>query len=315
LVGLVAMAFIAVACGSNDNTSAGPTGSTGSTGATGSTGTSPTVAQTAADCAQNATLTTSGTFTVGTDNPAYPPYFQGGTTKASDWKFNDPTNNKGFESAVAYAAADKLGFTSDQVKWVVVPFNQSYAPGAKSFDVDINEISYKPARAQAVDFSESYYDVNQALVAVKGTAITQATSIADLKAYTLASNLGSTSYDYIVNVIQPDNQPGVYQKLADAVAAINAGQIDGLVVDLPTALYMADPYVQQVKNSTVVGQFPNPAGSTPEYFGMVLAKDSSLTSCVNLALEEMKADGSLAALTTKWLSEKTNVGTVPEFGS
>jgi polar amino acid transport system substrate-binding protein len=312
LIGLVAMTFVAVACGSNDD-NAGATGSTGSTGPTGATS-SPTAAQTAADCAQGATLTAPGTFTVGTDNPAYPPYFQGGTAKGSEWKFNDPNNDKGFESTVAYAVADKLGFSADQVMWTVVPFAQSYAPGPKSFDVDINQISYKPARAQAVDFSESYYDVNQALVAVKGTPITQATTIADLKPYTLASQLGTTSYDYIVNTIQPDDQPGVYQKLSDAVAAINAGQIDGLVVDLPTALYMADPFVQQVKHSTVVGQFPNPSDATPEYFGMVLPKDSSLTACVNLALQEMKDDGSLAALTKEWLSDKTNVGTVPEFG-
>ncbi len=168
--------------------------------------------------------------------------------------------------------ADKLGFSADQVSWIVVPFVQSYAPGPKDFDVDINQISYKPARAKAVDFSESYYDVNQALIGIKGTPITSATSIADLKDYLLATQLGTTSYDYIQNVIQPTQQPGVYQKLSDAVAAINAGQVDGLVVDYPTALYMADPYVQQVKNSVVVGQFPNPEGSTPEYFGMVLAE-------------------------------------------
>ena len=303
LVGLAALAIVGVAC-ANANTGAGPTPTA-----------SPSVALTAADCAKNATFLTGSTFTVGTDNPAFPPYFQGGTTKGSDWKFNDPNNDKGFESAVAYAVAEKLGFSADQVKWIVVPFTQSYAPGTKSFDVDINQISYKPARAQAVDFSESYYDVNQALVAVKGTPITQATSIADLKSYVLATQLGTTSYDYIQNVIQPTQQPGVYQKLSDAVAAINAGQVDGLVVDLPTALYMADPYVQQVKNSTVVGQFPNPAGSSPEYFGMVLPKGSSLTACVNQALEEMKQSGELDAITTKWLSEKTNVGTVPVFNT
>ena len=166
-----------------------------------------------------------------------------------------------------------------------------------------------------MDFSESYYDVNQALVAVKGTPITQATTIADLKRYTLASQLGTTSYDYIVNTIQPDNQPGVYRSSRTRSRLINAGQVDGLVVDLPTALYMADPFVQQVKHSTVVGQFPNPPDATPEYFGMVLPKGSSLTGCVNMAIQEMKADGSLAALTKEWLSQKTNVGTVPEFGS
>ena len=218
-----------MAC-ADDNTGASSTPS-----ATETTSESPSAAATAASCAEGATFATSGTFTVGTDNPAYPPYFQGGTEKDSDWKFNDPNNGQGFESAVAFAVADKLGFTADQVTWTVVPFAQSYAPGPKTFDVDINQISYKPARAEAVDFSESYYDVNQALIGIKDTPITSATSIADLKDYLLATQLGTTSYDYIQNVIQPTQQAGVYQKLSDAVAAINAGQVDGLVVDYPTA--------------------------------------------------------------------------------
>jgi polar amino acid transport system substrate-binding protein len=306
MVGLMALTLFAVAC-ADDNTGAS------SPSATETTSGSPSAAATAASCAEGANFTTSGTFTVGTDNPAFPPYFQGGTEKGSDWKFNDPNNGQGFESAVAFAVADKLGFTADQVTWTVVPFAQSYAPGPKTFDVDINQISYKPARAEAVDFSESYYDVNQALIGIKGTPITSATSIADLKDYLLATQLGTTSYDYIQNVIQPTQQAGVYQKLSDAVAAINAGQVDGLVVDYPTALYMADPFVQQVKNSVVVGQFPNPEGSTPEYFGMVLPKGSPLTACVNLAIAELKADGTLDAITKEWLSDKTNVGTVPEF--
>jgi polar amino acid transport system substrate-binding protein len=269
---------------------------------------------TAAKCAKSVTTyVTPDKLTIGTDNPAYPPYFQGDNTKGTEWKLNNPATGKGFESAVAYEVAKRMGFAPDQVTWAVVPFVQSYAPGNKSFDFDINQISYSKPRAQQVDFSDSYYDVNQALVAVKGTPITQATSIADLKQYTLAAPLGTTSYDYIKNVIGA--KVGVYQKLSDTVAALNAGQVDGIVVDLPTALYIADPYVQEVKNSVVVGQFPNPPGAKPEHFGMVLAKGSPLTQCVDLALAEMKADRTLEAITTKWLSEKTNVGTVPVFKS
>jgi polar amino acid transport system substrate-binding protein len=300
---LVAFALVMAACSNK----AEPGGSS----ATPTSGGSPSVAATAADCAQSATFLSSGTLTIGTSEPAYPPYFGGGKPKGSDWTINDPNTGKGFESAAAYEVAKRLGFTSDQVTWAMVKFAQSYAPGTKPFDFDINEISYKPQRAQAVDFSESYYDVNQALVVVKGTPIASATSIADLKSYTLAAPLGTTSYDLITDVIKPDSEPGVYQTQSDAVAAINAGQVDGLVVDLPTALYMADPYVQQAKNSTVLGQFENAAGSTPEYFGMVFAKGSSLTSCVNLALAEMKADGTLQDITKEWLSDKTNVGEVP----
>jgi polar amino acid transport system substrate-binding protein len=300
-VGVAVVALVAAACSKKEaSTSAAAPPASGST------------TQTAAECAQNATFVTDGAVTIGTDNPAYPPYFQGGTEKGSEWKINDPNTGKGFESAVGYEIANRLGISN--VKWVVVPFTKSYAPGTKDFDFDLNQVSYKKSRAQAVDFSTSYYDVNQALVAVKGTPITNATTVADLKPYKLAAPLGTTSYDTITNVIQPDNQPGVYQSLADSVAALNAGQVDGIVVDYPTALYIADPYVQQVKNSVVVGQFANPEGSTPEYFGAVLAKDSSLTPCVDLALAEMKADGTLQAITKKWLSEKTNVGSVPVFG-
>lgn len=275
---------------------------------------SPSPGATAADCAKGVTTYVSpGTLTVGTDNPAYPPYFQGGAAKESQWKLNDPATGKGFESAVAYAVSGAMGFSPDNVQWVVAPFNQTYAPGAKSWDFAIEQISYSTKRASAVDFSESYYDVNQALVAVKGTPITSATSLADLQGYTLAAPTGTTSYDYIVDVIKPTKEPGAYSTLSDTVAAINAHQVDGIVVDLPTALYIADPFVQEVKNSVVVGQFPTVG--TPEHFGMTFVKGNPLVGCVNQALAELKSDGTLQAITTKWLSEKTNVGSVPVFST
>jgi polar amino acid transport system substrate-binding protein len=308
----IAVAGLLLAACAEEEPTVGETGVTGATGETAATGaTGPTAAVTAADCAATATFVSPGTLTIGTDNPAYPPYFQGGTTKDSEWKFNDPNNGEGFESAVGYAIAERLGFSADQVTWIVVPFKEAYAPGPKSFDLDLNQVSFSTKRAEAVDFSESYYDVNQALVVVEGTPITEATSIADLQQYTLATQLGTTSADLISDYI--GTEPAVYQKLADAVAAINAGQVDGLVVDYPTALYIADPFVQQVKDSIVLAQFPNEAVEGGEYFGAVLAKGSSLTECVNLALQEMKADGTLDAITTEWLSEKTNVGEVPVF--
>ena len=223
LLGLVALTMIAVAC--SKTTTATPASSG-----------SPSTTQTAQECAGSAPFVKDGTLMVGTDNPAYPPYFQGGTTKGSEWQINDPSTGKGFESAVAFEIAKRMGFAPEQVKWIVVPFDQSYAPGKKSFDFDINQISYKPVRAKAVDFSESYYDVNQAIVAVKGTPITQATSVADLKQYSLAAPLGTTSYDTITDVIQPTQEAGVYNTLDDTVAALNAGTVDGIVVDLPKAL-------------------------------------------------------------------------------
>jgi polar amino acid transport system substrate-binding protein len=287
--------LVAAAC-SNSSTTAPPA-------ATGS------ATQTAQQCAAGATLTTDGKLTVGTDSPAYAPYFQGGTEKGSQWDINDPNTGKGFESAVAYEIAKRMGFVPDKVTWVVVPFAQSYAPGPKQFDFDINQISYSAKRAQEADFSDSYYDVNQALVVVKGTPIASATSIADLAQYKLATQLGTTSADLIESYI--GGTAGTYQTLRDAVAAVNAGQADGIVVDYPTALYMADPYVQEVKNSTVLAQFPTDAVPGGEHFGTVQAKGSALTPCIDLALQEMKADGTLQAITNQWLSKKTNVGQVP----
>jgi polar amino acid transport system substrate-binding protein len=250
-----------------------------------------------------------GMLTIGTDNPAYPPYFQGGTPEGSSWKLNDPSTGKGFESAVAYAVAGELGYTPDQVEWVEVPFGQSFKPGPKDFDFDINQVSYKPTRAEAVDFSDSYYDVNQALIAVKGTPIAGATTLADLAQYKLGVQVGTTSFDLIENTIMPSEDPAIFDTQNDAFTALSNGQVDGVVADLPTALYVADPFVQQVKNSVVVGQFPSTGA--PEHFGLVLEKDSPLTACVNEAIGALRSDGTLSDIQQTWLSEKTNVGDVP----
>jgi polar amino acid transport system substrate-binding protein len=239
-------------------------------------------------------LVNAGQLTVGTDNPAFPPWF-GGAEKAP-WKVSDPHSGQGYESAVAYAVASKLGFTKSEVKWIVVPFNTSFAPGAKKFDFDVNQISYKAARANAVDFSDSYYDVNQALVVVKGTPIASATSIAMLKPYKFGAQLGTTSYDYIVNNIKPDKKTSVFDTNDAAVASLKNKQIDGLVVDLPTAFYIS---AVQVPNGKILGQFPTVG--TPEHFGLVFEKGNSLDRCVNDALSQLRTDGTLKRLEAKWL--------------
>ena len=254
-----------------------------------------------AGCAKSSLKTVSnGTITVGTDNPAYPPWYAGGS-KSSFWKINDPSNGKGFEPAVAYAVASKLGYPHNKVKWVYVPFNRSYAPGPKSFDFDINQISYTPARAKVVSFSNSYYDVNQALVVLKGKAISKARSVAALKDFKLGAQLGTTSYDFIKSTIKPSKSPSVFPENAAAIQALKNGQIDGLVVDLPTAFYMESA---QIPHSTIVGQFPTSPGG--EQWGLVLAKGSSLTPCVDQALNAMINDGTLAQITKTWLSEKVS---------
>jgi polar amino acid transport system substrate-binding protein len=247
-------------------------------------------------------LVSAGKLTIGTDNPAFPPWFEGGTPEGSDWEINDPSTGEGFESAVAYAVAEKLGFGEDEVDWVVVPFNNSFRPGEKSFDFDINQISVTEERDRAVDFSDSYYDVNQALVAINDTPITEATSLAELKQYQLGAQVGTTSLAYIQENIQPDQEPRVYDTSNDVVAAINAKQIDGIVVDLPTAFFLVG--AEEVKNGTVVGQFPSVGGQ--EHFGMLFQEGNRLRDCVNGALAELKDDGTLDEIQQEWLSEKTS---------
>jgi len=248
-----------------------------------------------AACADN--VVNAGTLTIGTDNPAFPPWFGGGEIKGSPWKVNDPSTGKGFESAVAYAVAKQLGFSRASVKWVYTPFSRSYAPGKKSFDFDINEISYTPARAKVVNFSKSYYDVNQAIVVRKGTPIARVHTIAGLRPYKLGAQLGTTSYSYITSRIKPSQQAAVYQQNVAAVSALKNKQIDGLVVDLPTAFYVT---AVQVPNSKILGQFPSTTG---EHFGLVLAKGNPLTACVNRALSTLRKSGQLKRIQQTWLAK------------
>lgn len=240
------------------------------------------------------------TMTIGTGNPAYPPWFEGGEG-AGEWKINDPSNGEGFEGAVAYAVADKLGYTPDQVAWVDVPFNKSYAPGPKDFDLVLQQISYSPKRAQAVDFSDSYYDVNQAVVTTKGSAIDEATTIAELQGAKLGAPIGTTSYDTIEQVVQPTQEPSAYDDLNGAVQDLKNGQLDGVVVDLPTAFYIT---AVQIPKGTIVGQFP--VQEQQEYFAMAFEKGSPLVDCINQAIGELRGSGELDALQQQWLAEKTS---------
>jgi polar amino acid transport system substrate-binding protein len=247
-------------------------------------------------------LVNTGQLTIGTDNPAYPPWYAGGTLKGSPWKINDPSTGKGYESAVAYAVAKQLGFSKSQVKWTYIPFNKAFAPGKKSFDFDINQISYTPARAKVVAFSVSYYDVNQAIVVNKGTKIAAIRSVKGLRSFKLGAQLGTTSYGFIKDRIKPSQQPAVYPSNAGAVLALKNKQIDGLVVDLPTAFYVT---AVQVPNSKILGQFENAKGASTDRFGVVLAKGNSLTACVNKAITTLRKNGTLDRLRRLWLAKAT----------
>lgn len=241
-------------------------------------------------------LVNAGQLTIGTDNPAFPPWFEG-TKEFGPWDPTTTPTKKGYEQETAYAIAEQLGFTDDEVKWTVIPFNQSFRPGPKSFDFDINQISYKPQRAEAVDFSDSYYDVEQAIVTVEGSKIDAAASIADLEDAKLGAQIGTTSLEAINDTIQPSSEPSVYDTNNDAISGLKAKQVDGIVVDFPTALFMA---AVQLDNGKVVGRLPAAEGG--EYFGVVLEKDSSLTECVNEAIQAIKDDGTLDELEQKWLT-------------
>jgi polar amino acid transport system substrate-binding protein len=279
ITAVAAFGLILAAC-AKDNPAVTSGGSTGTSGASGSTG--------AASCSKDSlNLVTPGTLTIATDSPAYNPWF----------RHNDPSNGQGYESAVAYAVAEGLGFTPDQVTWVIEPFNKSYAPGPKNFDFDINQISITPERAQVVDFSDGYYDDQQALIVIKGTPIASATTLAELKQYKFGAQVGTTSLQFITQVI--GGQYAVFDTTNDAKSALEAGQIDGLILDLPTASYTQ----YAIKDATLVGKF----AFTGEQFGLLFQKGNALVACVNPVIDTLKSDGTLDELAGRWLQNYLSV--------
>jgi polar amino acid transport system substrate-binding protein len=242
--------------------------------------------------ASSLALYKSGQLTVATDSPAYSPWFDN----------NNPSDGKGFESAVAYAVAKELGFTNSQVKWVTESFDNSYAPGSKNFDFDINEISITPTRAKAVDFSTGYYDVNQGVLTLSSSKYAKATSLSALKGAKIGVQVSTTSYQAVINDIKPSGSVSVYNTTADEVNALKNGQVDAIVTDMPTVFYLASA---ELSNGKIVGQF-NYNGSAPEQFGLLLQKGSKLTSCVNQALAKLKSSGELASITKQWLADSAN---------
>jgi polar amino acid transport system substrate-binding protein len=245
---------------------------------------------------ENLTTTTAGKLTVGADNPAYPPYFDPAPADPA-WELGNPNNGKGFESAVAFAVADVLGFAKEDVTWIPVPFDNAIAPGNKEFDIYLTQVSYSADRAQAVDLSDGYFDQSQTVIALASNPIAKVTTVAELKAFKLGAPAGTTSYDYIVDTIQPTADASAYNSLSDAIAGLNAKQIDGVVVDLPTAFYAT---AAQMEKGKIVGTLPN-VGEV-DHFSIVLDKGSPLTECVNQALAQLSTDGTLLAITDEWIT-------------
>jgi polar amino acid transport system substrate-binding protein len=282
ILALAALSMLAAACAPEDETPPADDGQT------------PAEHQTAADCLQanRDNLYTTGAYstrnlTVGTDfDFMFPPWILG----------RDPESGKGFESALTYEVAARLGFSESDVNWVPVPFNRSYAPGPKDFDFDVNNISVTEERDEAVDFSDSYYDLTQALMVLEGSPIQDATTMEEIKDATFGAQIGTTSLQFINTVIQPSNPAKVFDSTSDAKTALRNGRVDGLVLDLPTAYFEANI---NTPNGVLVGQFP----SAGEYLGLLFEEGSPLVECVNLALAEMRADGTLEQLHDRWLAD------------
>ena len=277
-------ALVLAACGSDedsddaaDDTTA-PADTTGTTDATGD-----------GDC--SATID-DGVLTIATGEPAFFP-----------WVLDDtPESGEGFESAVAYAVAAEMGYEGDAVVWTRTTFDEAIQPGAKSFDMNLQQYSITPERAENIDFSLPYFTANQAIVALEGSAAEGATTVAELKDVKFGAQVGTTSLDFITDVIQPTEEPFVYDDNVGAKAALEANQIDAAVFDLPTALYVSGV---EIEGSTVTGQFPADAGGTTDQFGFVLEKDSPLTACVDAAITTLTDNGELDAITQEWLADFT----------
>ncbi len=271
---LVALALVAAACGDDDDG-----------GATAGDG--------AASC-DPLPLKNDGVLTVATGEPVFPPWMMD----------DDPTNGQGFESALVYALADELGV--DEVTWVRTGFDEAIAPGAKDYDFNIQQYSITAERDEVVDFSDGYYDVEQAIVAFADSPLADARSIADLKDAKLGAAIGTTSLDYIETVIQPGTEARVFDDNAAVKAAMDAGQIDGFVVDLPTAYFIT---AVEIPDATIVGVLPR-VGESPEQLGMLFEEGSPLVPCVNAALASLKADGTLEAIENEWLNQGGSIPTL-----
>jgi polar amino acid transport system substrate-binding protein len=290
---VTAVALLA-ACSSISSSGGGASSPSSDAASSGGTASTTSAAASCSNTAIQPDLYAKGQLTVATDSPAYSPWFEN----------NQPANGEGYESAVAYAIAAQLGFSKEEVKWVVEPFDSSYAPGPKRFDFDINEISYTAQRAQAVSFSNSYYDVQQSLIALKGATIVAEHSPSELKSYVYGDQIGTTSLSFINTLIQPTQTPKVFDTLNDVAQALATKQIAAFVIDTPTAQYITSS--GEIPKSVMVGQFP----STGEHYGLLFSKGDPLVSCVNQALATLTSNGTLAALQKKYLQVYLTVPTI-----
>ena len=265
--------FTLAACGGDDTASSSTEG-----------------ASTESDCS----TITEGTLTIGTGSPAFSP-----------WVENDaPESGEGFEAAVGMAIAAELGYEGENVVWVRTTFDEAIAPGEKNFDFNMQQYSITPEREETISFSDPYYSSNQAIVALADSPAEGATTVADLADVKFGAQAGTTSLTFINEIIKPTNEAFVYDDNAGAKAALEAGQIDAIVVDLPTGLYIS---AVEIEGTSVIGQFPGSAGGLTDDFGAVFTKDNPLVACVNTALATLKESGELAKIEQAWLSDNAGV--------
>lgn len=292
---LAVTALVLAACGSDDDDTSTPATDPVSTDAPATTDDAATDdgtgegAGTGNDCTAGNTLV-EGVLTPATGDPAFPPYV-----------IDDaPESGEGFEAAVVAAVARELGFSPENVQWTRAGFNESIAPGPKDFDFNLQQFSITAERAEIVTFSDPYYSSNQAIVALAGSAAEGVTTLADLADIRFGAQVGTTSLDFITDVIQPNTEPFVYDDNTAAKAALDANQIDAIVLDLPTAFFVS---AVEFENASVVAQFPAEAGGTTDEFGMLFELDNPLAECVNEALATLRDSGELAEITNQWMSE------------
>ena len=250
----------------------------------------PSAAAAAGECSPESLETLEdGTLTIGTDSPAFEPWFTD----------DDPTNGQGFESAVAYAVAEELGYAEGDVTWTVAAFNSIISPAKKPFDIALNQVSITDERKSAVDFTSGYYTAAQTVITVAGSPIDGATTLADLKDAKLGAQVGTTSLEAIEEVVQPEQEPATFDTNDVAKTQLQNGQVDGIVVDLPTAFYIT---AAELDEGVIVGQLPAVDGAQQDEFGIVLDKDSPLTACATQAVDTLREDGTLAALEEEYLA-------------
>jgi len=249
----------------------------------------PAATSTSEDACADITTVSDGTLTVGTSDPAFPPYVIN----------NKPANGKGFESAVAYAVADQMGFTPDQVTWTYAGFSQLFAPGQKDYDFALNQISITPKREKAVTFSDPYYEAANAVLVLKDSQFADVTSLAELQDAKIGVQIGTTALEQVESQIAPTQEVAVFDDTTASTQALNNGSIDAIVTDLPTTLYLGAVEVSGV----VVGQLPQEQAA--DSWGLALQKDNPLVSCANQALGALTDSGELLAITNKWMTEYT----------